>query len=167
MDEMKILDQVQIKQKIKRLAYEISESNYNETTLVFAGINNNGLGFAKMLKKQLEKISDINIELKQIRLNPAAPTEHPIGIDVDQAELKGKTIVVIDDVANTGRTMFYAMRVFMEVLPKRVETAVLIDRKHKLFPIEINYFGLSLATTMKEDIQVFLEKTSEMAVHIR
>lgn len=164
---MKILDQIQIKQKIKRLAYEIIESNYDETTLVFAGINNNGLGFAKMLKKQLEKISEITIELQQIRLNPAAPLDHPIEIDVDPESLNGKTIVVVDDVANTGRTMFYAMHVFLDILPKRVETAVLIDRKHKLFPVEINYFGLSLATTMKEDIQVSLKKASEMAVHIR
>lgn len=164
---MKILDQIQIKQKIKRLAYEIMEANYDEDSVVLAGINNNGLGFAKMLKKQLEKISDVEILLKQIKLNPAAPVDELVYIDVEQAELTGKTIIVIDDVANTGRTMFYAMKVFMDVVPKRVETAVLIDRKHKSFPIEINYFGLSLATTMKEDIQVNLKKVSEMAVHIR
>lgn len=164
---MKILDQIQIKQKIKRLAYEIMEANYDENSVVLAGINNNGLGFAKMLKKQLEKISDVEIILKQIRLNPAAPVDDVVHIDVEKAELEGKTIIVIDDVANTGRTMFYAMKVFMDVVPKRVETAVLINRQHKLFPIEINYFGLSLATTMKEDIQVNLKKVSEMAVHIR
>jgi pyrimidine operon attenuation protein/uracil phosphoribosyltransferase len=164
---MKILDQIQIKQKIKRLAYEIMEANYDERSVVLAGINNNGLGFAKMLKKQLEKISDFEILLKQIKLNPAAPVDGSVQINVEQSELEGKTIIVIDDVANTGRTMFYAMKVFMEVVPKRVETAVLIDRKHKLFPIEINYFGLSLATTMQEDIQVNLQKISEMAVHIR
>lgn len=164
---MKILDQVQIKQKIKRLAYEIVESNYNETSIVLAGINNNGLGFAKMLKKQLEKIGDIEITLKQIRLNPAAPVNNPVEINVDRDELKKKTIIIVDDVANTGRTMFYAMRVFMEVLPKKIETVVLIDRKHKLFPIEINYFGLSLTTTMQENIHVSLQKVSEMAVHIQ
>lgn len=164
---MKILDQIQIKQKIKRLAYEILESNYNESTIIFAGINNNGLGFAKMLKKQIEKLSDTVIILKQIRLNPAAPVSQKVEIDIDQEELKKQVIIVIDDVANTGRTMFYAMKVFMDVIPKKVETAVLIDRKHKLFPIEINYFGLSLATTMKEDIQVFLENASDLAVHIR
>ena len=163
---MKILDRIQINQKIKRLAYEIVESNYNETSLVLAGINNNGLGFAKMLKKQLEKISSIEIVLKQIKLNPAAPVSFPVEIDIDPVLLKNKTIIVIDDVANTGRTMFYAMKVFMDILPKRIETAVLIDRKHKLYPVEINYFGLSLATTMKEDIQVLLNKASDLAVHI-
>jgi pyrimidine operon attenuation protein/uracil phosphoribosyltransferase len=164
---MKILDQIQIKQKIKRLAYEIIESNYNENTLVLAGINNNGLGFAKMLKKQLESICDIEIILKQIKLNPASPVENNVEINIDQKALKGKTIIVTDDVANTGRTMFYAMRVFMDVLPKKIETAVLVDRKHKLFPIEINYTGMSLATTIQEDIQVLLGQASKMAVHIR
>ena len=164
---MKILDRIQINQKIKRLAYEIVENNYNESSLVLAGINNNGLVFARMLKTQLEKITKIEILLKQIKLNPAAPVSHPVEIDFETTALKNKTIIVIDDVANTGRTMFYAMKVFMDVLPKRVETAVLIDRKHKLFPIEINYFGLSLATTMKEDIQVSLNDSNDLAVHIR
>ena len=160
---MKILDKNQINQKIKRLAYEILESNYNESGILLAGINNNGLGFAKMLKKQLEKLSDIDIELHQVKLNPAAPISSDVSMDIDREQLEGKVIILVDDVANTGRTMFYAMKVFMDVLPKKVETAVLIDRKHKLFPTEINFFGLSLATTMKEDIQVSLQKAADMA----
>jgi pyrimidine operon attenuation protein/uracil phosphoribosyltransferase len=164
---MKILDKEQITQKIKRLAYEILESNYNETELVLVGINNNGLGFAKMLMKQLTKISDVSITLKQIKMNPAAPVSNPVEINIDPKELVNKVVILVDDVANTGRTMFYAMKVFMDILPKKVETAVLIDRKHKSFPTEINYFGLSLATTMNEDIQVFLQNANELAVHIR
>ena len=164
---MRILDKVQIQQKIKRLAYEILESNYTENEIILAGINNNGLGFAKMLKRQIEKLSDVSVQLKQIKLNPAAPVSSEVTINIDAADMKNKVIIVIDDVANTGRTMFYAMEVFMGIIPKKIETAVLIDRKHKLFPIEINFFGLSLATTMKEDIQVSLQKVSEMAVHIR
>jgi len=164
---MKILDQLQIRQKIKRLAYEIIESNFGQNEIVLAGINNNGLGFAKMLKRELVKIAKIDIKLIQLRLNPADPISSPVEIDMSNNEIKGKSIIIIDDVANTGRTMFYAMRVFMDVLPEKIETAVLIDRKHKLFPVEINYFGLSLATTMNEDIQVELSNSNEMAVYIK
>ena len=117
--------------------------------------------------KQLTKISDVSITLKQIKMNPAAPVSNPVEINIDPKELVYKVVILVDDVANTGRTMFYAMKVFMDILPKKVETAVLIDRKHKSFPTEINYFGLSLATTMNEDIQVFLQNANELAVHIR
>ncbi len=163
---MKILDHVQIRQKIKRLAYEILESNYDQEEIVLAGINNNGLGFAKMLKKELEKISETRILLKNLRLNPAAPVDHPVSINTETSELKDKVVIVVDDVANTGRTMFYAMKVFMTVIPKKIETAVLIDRKHKAFPVEIYHFGLSLATTVQDNIEVDLSNPKDMFVYI-
>lgn len=163
---MQILDHTQISQKIKRLAYQILESNYDQEEIILAGINNNGLGFAKMLKKQLEKIGDTRILLKNLRLNPAAPVEFPVKINITSEELNGKVVVVVDDVANTGRTMFYAMKVFMDAIPQKIETVVLIDRKHKAFPVEMNHFGLSLATTVQNNIEVDLSDPKNMFVFI-
>lgn len=163
---MKILDHNQISQKIKRIAYQILEANYDKEEIILAGINNKGLGFAKMLKKQIEKISEMKITLKNLRLNPAAPLDHPVKINADHDSLKGKVVIVVDDVANTGRTMFYAMKVFMDVIPEKIETVVLIDRKHKAFPVEMNHFGLSLATTVQNNIQVDLSDPKDMFVII-
>jgi pyrimidine operon attenuation protein/uracil phosphoribosyltransferase len=70
---MKILDKPQILQKIKRLAIEILENNFEEKFIVLAGINNNGIGFARLLETELKRISEIKIQLVQIRLNPANP----------------------------------------------------------------------------------------------
>jgi len=151
---MKILDQGQIRQKIKRLAIEILENNFEEKTIILIGINNNGNGFAKHLVAELKKITDISISLFNVRLNPAAPLSSPIEIDAPIESLKGKSIILIDDVANTGRTIFYACKPILEIIPKKLEVAVLIDRKHKTFPIYPKYVGLSLATTLKEDIEL-------------
>ncbi len=163
---MKILDQSQIRQKIKRLAIEIVENNFDEKHLVLAGINNNGSGFAKLLEKELRKITEIPVQRVTIRLNPAAPLSTPIEIDTPVATLKGKVIIVVDDVANTGRTIFYACKPILDIIPRKLEVAVLVDRTHKTFPIHPKYIGVALATTLKEDIDARILSTEEWGVYL-
>ncbi len=163
---MKILNQEQIQQKIKRLAIEILENNFEEEELILAGINNTGLGFARMLLEELLKITEIPITLTRIRLNPAAPLSREILIEMPAEQLSGKAIIVADDVANTGRTIFYAMKPILNILPKKVEVAVLVDRTHKSFPVRVDYFGLSLATTLMNDIDVQILDVEELAVFL-
>ena len=163
---MKILDERQISQKIKRLAIEILEHNYSEKEIILAGINNNGLGFAKMLHKELKKISEIKFTLSQIMLNPAKPIDAAIELDTDVAELHKKVIIVVDDVANTGRTIFYAFKPLFDILPKKIEVAVLVDRMHKSFPIKVDYVGLSLSTTLQDNINVQILNTDDKAVYL-
>ncbi|MCB0689972.1 MAG: phosphoribosyltransferase [Saprospiraceae bacterium] len=163
---MKILNQSQIRQKIRRLAYEIIENNYSDKHIILAGINNNGVNFAKLLLKELQKISDSNFILTNLTLNPADPLSEPITIDLPLKEIKNKPIIIIDDVANTGRTIFFALKPLLEILPKKVEAAVLVDRTHKSFPIKVDYVGLSLATTLKDNIDVQLKGVEEMAVFL-
>ncbi|MEO0777315.1 MAG: phosphoribosyltransferase family protein [Bacteroidota bacterium] len=163
---MQLLDKEQIKQKIRRLAIQILENNLEEEEIILAGINNNGLSFAKLLHKQLKKISDIPVSLTRIRLSPARPTEEDVQVEMPLAALHQKAIIIVDDVANTGRTIFYAFQPLLQVLPRKVEVAVLVDRKHKSFPIEVNYWGLSLATTLQEHIEVNLKRQEDFAVFL-
>ncbi len=163
---MKILNQRQIQQKIKRLAIEILENNYEESEIILVGINNRGYSFAQMLQAQLNMISKIPIILTRLRLNPAAPLATPIELELSVEELKGKTVIIVDDVANTGRTIFYAFKPILQIIPKKVEVAVLVDRKHKSFPIQVDYVGLSLATTLKENIDVQILDVKEQAVFL-
>ena len=162
---MKILNQKQITQKIKRLAIEILENNYNTKELVLAGINNNGKHFAQLLHDQLVEIGKVPVTLTSIRLNPADPLSEPITMDWPVKKLRKRPIIIVDDVANTGRTIFFALKPLLEIIPKKVEVAVLVDRKHKSFPIKVDYVGLSLATTLKENIDVKL-RGKEMSVHL-
>jgi len=166
MINMKILDSLQIKNKIQRMAYEIAESNFDFDKIYFLGINNNGYNFAQMLKKSLESICDIETKLARITLKPQDPVNNDIVVDIDEKELNGQTIIVVDDVANTGRTLFYAMKVLMNITPLVIETAVLVDRMHKSFPIKINYVGLSFATTIQDNILVDLDKSGKENVKL-
>lgn len=163
---MQILSTQQIKHKIDRLAYEVLENNFQTKDLIFAGINNNGLAFAKKLKKVYDSISEQSSILANIKLNPASPSNHEIEFDTDVKNLNNKSIIIVDDVANTGRTIFYAAKPIMDFLPKKVQVAVLVDRKHKTFPIKVDYVGLSLATTLKENIVVDISNAKTMAVHL-
>lgn len=164
---MKLLDQRQIKQKIKRLAIEILEQNFGEPAIILAGINNNGLGFAKMLGKELKQLTDHDIIFTQIRLSPADPLSSEVSIDMSPEELNDKVVIVVDDVANTGRSIFYAIKPLLEVLPKKIQVAVLVDRKHKSFPIKVDYVGLSLFTTLQDDIDVQIKGKGEKAVYLK
>jgi pyrimidine operon attenuation protein/uracil phosphoribosyltransferase len=165
---MKILTEKQIQQKIKRLTIEILEHNFDADEIILAGINNNGLEFAQLLMNELLALqTKIPITLTRIRLSPAAPLSNPIFIEMPLQQLENKTIIIVDDVANTGRTVFYALKPLMDVLPKKVEVAVLVDRKHKMFPITPDYVGLSLATTLKEHIEVQLINVEEQAVYLK
>jgi len=148
-----ILDTQKVNHTIKRLAYEIYENAYKETKIYLLGINNKGKILASKIEKALKIISDLNVELQDLTINPSNPLEE-IKLNFKATEMKNKMVIVVDDVANTGRTLFYACKPIMDVLPKRLEFAVLVDRKHKNFPVKVDYVGVSLATTLKEDISV-------------
>ena len=163
---MQILTSSQIKQKTKRLAIEILENNYKEKEIILAGINNNGLGFAKLIQKELKSLTEIDIRLTQLKVNPANPVNGDITIGLPVEDLKNKVIIVVDDVANTGRTMFYAFEPILKIIPRKVEVAVLVDRQHKSFPIHPDYVGISLATTLKENIDVQILDKKNWSVHL-
>ncbi len=164
---MKLLDSRQIKQKIKRLAIEILEQNFGENEIILAGINNNGLGFAKMLDKELVQLTENTITLTSININPANPLESEVTINIPEKDLNNKVIIIVDDVANTGRTIFYAIKPLLEVLPKKIQVAVLVDREHKSFPIKVDYVGVSLFTTIQDDIDVQIKGRGEKAVYLK
>lgn len=164
---MKILNDHQIKRKITRLAYEIVENNFEEAEIILAGINRNGMSFAKLLFDQLVLISKQRFLLCNLKLNPADPLAYEVQMSIPERECEGKVVIVVDDVANTGRTVFYACKPLLKTLPKKVEVAVLVDRTHKSFPIKVDYVGLSLATTLLEDIDVQIRDVDEFSVFLR
>jgi pyrimidine operon attenuation protein / uracil phosphoribosyltransferase len=163
---MKILDEEQIHRKLQRLTVEILERNYGETEIILVGINQNGLEMARLLEKELVSRTTTRINLTQLRINPAKPLDGAVLMDMPLTHVNDKVVILIDDVANTGRTIFYAVRPFLDVLPKKIEVAVLVDRKHKSFPIQADYVGLSLATTLKENIDVRIEEVGQWAVYL-
>lgn len=166
---MQILDTTQIREKINRIGYEILERHFGKSKIILLGINNKGYAFAELLLNAFNTLPlpRPSIELYNLRINPAKPTEtEPEIIGLNIKELKGKDVIIVDDVANTGRTLFYAFSPLLRVLPARVEVAVMVDRKHKLFPVHVDYMGLSLATTLKENIEFSINTEGVMKAEL-
>ena len=156
-----ILDQADIAQKTRRMAYQIVEDNYDEKEIIIIGIQTGGYEYAKLLKKEIEAISEISTKFLSLSMDKSDPLSHPITISGDQLSLDKKVVLLVDDVANTGKTMYYALKPIMDYSPKKVQVAVLVDRQHKLFPISTDFVGLSLSTTMQELIKVELDKAGK------
>jgi pyrimidine operon attenuation protein / uracil phosphoribosyltransferase len=160
-----ILDAVQIKQKIKRMAFEIYEHNFGEKSIVLAGIEGQGYTLAQLLMEQLSTISPLQVILVKVLIDKKAPQQSDITLDCDLKDIRKKCIVIVDDVLNTGRTFAYGMRPFLNIEVKKLETAALVNRSHTLFPIYPQYTGLRLSTTLKEHVEVRLDQ-HETAVYL-
>jgi len=154
MKKVQILTSEEIQQKTRRIAYQIVEDNYDESELILIGIKPNGFEYAEQLKKEIEAIDDIKVVLLELSLNKSKPLDEEIKLELGKKSLDKKTVIVVDDVTNTGKTLYYALKPVMEFFPKKVQAAVLVDRQHKLFPVSPDFVGLSLSTTLQEHIHV-------------
>jgi len=151
-----ILSHNEINHKIKRIAYQIYESNSNETEVILAGIDSNGYILAKKLKTVLSKISPINPILCKVSINKKNPLE-TIKTSIKVADYTNKSIVLIDDVLNSGTTLIYGVKHFLDVPLKQFKTAVLVNRNHKKYPVKADFKGISLSTSLNEHVEVILE----------
>ena len=167
MDRHLILDKNQTIQKIRRIAYEIYENNFNETELVVAGIFDKGYLFGLLLVQELESLSPLKIKLIKINLDKSALLQSEIQLDIDIALLKNKSIIIVDDVLNSGRTLAYSLKPFLNIEIKKLQIAVLVDRGYKSFPVAADYIGYSLSTTLKEHIEVVLDNEEEFGVYLK
>jgi pyrimidine operon attenuation protein/uracil phosphoribosyltransferase len=161
-----ILDRAAIAQKTIRIAYQIVEDNYDEKDIIMIGIHKGGYEYAQLLKKQIETISEIGVRLFALEMDKSKPLSADINVDLDGVTLNNKVVLLVDDVANTGKTMYYALKPIMEFAPRKVQVAVLVDRQHKLFPISCDFVGLSLSTTMQEHIKVEMDKSGKAEAYL-
>lgn len=156
-----ILNHEEINHKIKRIAYQIYESNVDEKAVILAGIDSNGYVLAKKLKANLDKISDLEVVLCKVIIDKKNPL-NPIKTSLKTEEYTNKSIVLIDDVLNSGSTLIYGVKHFLNVPLKQFKTAVLVNRNHKKFPVKADFKGISLSTSLNEHVEVILEgKTYE------
>jgi pyrimidine operon attenuation protein/uracil phosphoribosyltransferase len=141
--------------KLKRMAFEILENNFGETSFILAGIRESGTVIAETIQRLLTEIAGLQTELITVSLDKKNPTTVEISRPLD---FKNKVVILIDDVSNSGRTLMYAIRPFLDTAPKKIQTLVLVERSHNAFPVKPDYVGLSVATTIQEHIYVEVEK---------
>ena len=156
-----ILTHQQIQHKIRRIAYQIYESNVDEKEIVVAGIEGGGLHFAKKIVKTLEEITNIKITLCKVTINKDNPLEGGVKTSIDESGYKNKSIVLVDDVLNSGSTLIYGVRHFLCTPLKQLKTAVLVNRNHKRFPVKADFKGISLSTSLNEHVKVVFKANND------
>ena len=153
----KIMDASDIHRTIKRIAYQIYETHFEESQLVLAGIAKNGVIMATRIRNELKKISEIDVIFMEISVDKKNPI-NPIVLSQKLEVCKNNPVVVVDDVLNTGSTLIYAVTHFLSIKLKKLQTAVLVNRNHKNFPVKGDFKGISLSTSIKEHIDVTFEE---------
>ncbi len=141
--------------KLRRMALELVERNYDEPQLVLVGIKENGVVIADKLANQLKDIFKGKVIVTALTINKKHPGEVIIEPPID---FNNKVVVLIDDVANSGRTMLYSLQPLLKTYPKKIQTAALVERTHKSYPIALDYVGLSISTTLDEHIYVEVQE---------
>ncbi|MEO7264252.1 MAG: phosphoribosyltransferase family protein [Ferruginibacter sp.] len=159
-----ILSAQTARKKLQRMALEVAERNAGKEALVLIGIKENGIHIAHVLASYLAINFKGSIEVISLELNKKMPAEITLDKTID---FNGKNILLIDDVANSGRTMMYALKPLLDKYPAQVETLALVERTHKQFPIAINYCGISVSTTAIQTIIVEVNGSEISGAYIR
>lgn len=160
-----ILTKQEIEHKIKRIAYQIYETFVDEEEIVIAGIAINGFIFAKKIALVLESISPIKVSLCEVQINKQNP-QSPIHTSLTKEQYANKGLILVDDVLNSGTTLIYAVRHFIDVPLKKFKTAVLVDRNHKKYPVKADFKGISLSTSLLEHVQVVFNEDNDDCAYL-
>lgn len=154
-----ILNHQEINHKLNRIAHQIYEANINEEQVVLAGIDKNGFILGGLLKEKLEEISELDVIICKVIIDKLNPLEE-IKTSLDVSNYKNKSIILIDDVLNSGATLIYGVKHFLSVPLKRFKTVVLVNRNHKKYPVKADFKGISLSTSLNEHVTVSLKKNN-------
>ena len=163
--KIQILDIKAVNQKLNRLAWQVYEHNSYEKEIIIVGIANRGLKIAKKLAKNIESISKIKTTIAHLEIDKDNPYNKEVSVNLTSDDYLEKVVILCDDVLNSGKTLMYAAKHFLSTPLSKLSIVVLVDRNHNLYPIKSDYVGLSLATTLKEYINVSLSG-SEQGVYL-
>ncbi len=162
MSQNTILNHQEIEFKIKRIAYQIYETFIDEKEIVIAGIQGNGSVFASKIASMLNTISPLKVILCDVVIDKKNPNK-TITTSIDKSEYQNKGLILVDDVLNSGTTLIYGVRHFLDVPLTKFKTAVLVDRNHKKYPIKADFKGISLSTSLLEHVQVVFDEKGDYA----
>ena len=163
-DKNYILNREGAEQKLHRMALELAEHLSGDTNpVVIIGIRNSGTVIAEKIGALLREYVTNEITIISVTMDKTHPTTVVPSEKIDFNELH---VVITDDVTNSGKTLLYALKPLLDFHPKTIQTLVLVERMHKLFPVKPDYVGLSVATTLQEHIQVEVEDGEVVGAYI-
>lgn len=152
-----ILNHTDIQNKIRRIAYQIYENHLAEKEIVLAGIVGNGYILAEKLNEVLAAIAPLKVTLCKVMMNKKNPLEGITTSEPADAYIN-KAVILVDDVLNSGITLIYGVKHFLEVPLKSLTTAVLVNRNHKKYPIKADFKGISLSTSLQEHVAIAFDE---------
>ena len=152
----KIKSAIDIQSSIRRIAYQLYETNIDENSLVLVGIEKKGAYLSKLIGLELCEISNIKLIHVTLELNKKKP-QNTIQSSLPISQMENHSIVIVDDVLNTGSTLIYAVNHFLQISVKQIKTVVMVNRNHKKYPIKADFKGLSLSTSLNDHVTVVLE----------
>jgi len=155
-----------IVRKLDRMAREMLEVHYEEAQIVLIGVDGQGLAVSAALARRLKELSSIDVIQGCLRMHKDAPLDHALECDVALDALEDRIVFLVDDVLNSGRTLIHGVQHLLQGRPREVHTAVLVDRKHRSFPIRADFCGLTLSTQLNEHIAVDLSDGENATVHV-
>lgn len=166
MNPLQIRNKIQLQYIIKRIAYQIIEANMGENELVLAGISGGGLLLSQKIIDEIKTIApDVKVTVCELCVDES--TQPPkMTTDLPVEKYREKSLVLIDAVLNTGTTLMYGVKYFLDVPLKRFKTAVIVNRNHKKYPVKADFKGLSLSTSAREYVDVVLQG-EQMGVYLR
>ncbi len=153
-----VLNHQQVSTRIRRMAWQIYENNSTHPEIILAGIMERGHLLASKIAEVLREISPLKVSLHKIVLDKQNPLSSSVNLEPEAGNLDGRTITVVDDVLNSGATLIYGVRYFLQFPVREIKTAVLVDRNHKRFPVKADFKGLSLSTSMMEHVSVNIDQ---------
>lgn len=125
-----------------------------EKEIILAGVDGGGLLFAKKIAKILDSITEASIVLCKVSMDKRNPLGSGVTTSLKENDYRNKSVVLIDDVLNSGTTLIYGVHHFLQTPLKQLKTAVLVNRNHKKYPVKADYKGISLSTSLHEHINV-------------
>ncbi|KFZ26358.1 MAG: Bifunctional protein pyrR [Candidatus Izimaplasma bacterium HR2] len=150
-----LIDNSKMIRTIRRMSHEIIERNNDLNNLVFLGIMRKGVPLAKLIVDNIEKFEDIQIPMYELDISGYRDDKKVSEFKKLDVNLTGKTVIVIDDVLFTGRTVRASMDAIIDLgRPEKIQLAVLIDRGHRELPIRADYIGKNVPTNLSETINV-------------
>jgi len=159
-----LLNNHQIAQRINRIAYQIYEDNFEEKEIIIIGIWQNGFILAQKIQNALNEICDLKTRLLELRIDKQNQVDHEVTIGGNREDLVGKSIILVDDVLNSGKTLIYSMKAILKIDTQKIRTVLLVDRDHRRYPILTDFVGMTLSTTFQEHVSV--EFGEEDAVYL-
>ncbi|MCX6214640.1 phosphoribosyltransferase family protein [Spirosoma sp.] len=162
-----ILNAEQIQQKIKRIAFQIYENNFEEATLLLAGIAGEGYILAQALARELKTIAPFSVSLLQLNFDKTQVAQPTVTVDPPVTSYSDAVVIVVDDVLYTGRTLAFGLQPFLSQPVRKLQVAVMIDRNHPRYPVAADYKGYELSTTLTEHVDVVLSDEGRMGVYLK